>query len=281
MNLKLHGTQEYNNKMANACILYMEGTNCEDETKKAFESVGINAELVHIKQLTGNVPTKLKRSLESYDILMIPGGWSAGDYVRAGAIFAARIKSSIMPEITAHVDEGKFVLGVCNGFQVLTELGLLPGFNGPADTPEAALTTNQNGHFECRPVYLKHSETCQLTESIAKNAVLQVPVAHAEGRFTFSKDVQTRFLDRLVENNQIVFKYCKDNGTDAEGEYPWNPNGSLADIAGICNPEGNVLGMMPHPERVMDNYQQSDWTRNKDQTIAGRIFFESIAKKIE
>lgn len=257
------------------CVLFMEGTNCEDETRRAFEQIGLEAELVHLKQLTGDVIPELRRNLGDYSVLMIPGGWSAGDYVRAGAIFAARIKSKLREDIKDFIEDGKLVLGVCNGFQVLTELGLLPAFEGISETPEAALTNNANGRFQCRPVYLKHTGKCRFTEKIGEDNVLQIPVAHAEGRFTFGENDE-KYLEKLIENEQIVFRYCRADGSDALGEFPWNPNGSLYDIAGICNPEKNVLGMMPHPERVVDGIQQADWTRKKKGRGDGRIFFESI-----
>jgi phosphoribosylformylglycinamidine synthase I len=263
----------------NACILYMEGTNCEEEMKRAFAQAEIEAELVHLKQLTGDVPAELKRNLSDYDVLMIPGGWSAGDYVRAGAIFAARIKSKLMPEIKEFIDDEKLVGGVCNGFQVLTELGLLPGFDGISKFPEAALTNNLT-RYQCRPVYLKHAGKCAFTGKIPAGKVLQVPVAHGEGRFTFGENDE-KYLQKLIENKQIVFTYCKADGSDANGEFPWNPNGSLRDIAGICNPEGNVLGMMPHPERVVDGIQHADWTRALSKKGDGRLFFESIAEYLK
>jgi phosphoribosylformylglycinamidine synthase I len=262
-------------KMKKACILIMEGTNCEEETKIAFEKVGLEAELVHLKQLTGDVPRERRRNLADYSILMIPGGWSAGDYVRAGAIFAARIKSRLMEEIEEFVDDGKVVVGICNGFQILTELGLLPGFDGISETPEAALTNNANGRFQCRPVYLKHGGKCAFTNGVGEERILQIPVAHAEGRFTFGEN-NGKYLEKLIEKKQIVFRYCHPDGREAEGKFPWNPNGSLYDIAGICNPQGNVLGMMPHPERVIDGIQHADWTRKNLGRGDGRIFFESI-----
>ena len=258
----------------------MEGTNCEDETQKAFELVGFEAEKVHLKQFTGDVSHDRKRFLEDYDVLFIPGGWSAGDYVRAGAIFAARIKSTILPEIQSFIDCGKLVAGVCNGFQVLTELGLLPGFSGISKTPEAALTNNQNGRFQCRPTYLIHENSCAFTEEIDKGVVLQIPVAHAEGRFTFGEKDE-KLLERLQENNQVVFRYATENGEYANGEFPWKPNGSLYDIAGIASPEGNVLGMMPHPERVLSSFQHADWTRQNRKTGDGLMLFESLSTYVK
>ena len=267
-------------KDVKACILLIEGTNCEFETKRAFEGVGINAELVHLKQLTGDAPKDRRRNILDYEILMLPGGWSAGDYVRAGAIFAARIKSKLIKNLKEFLDNGHLIGGICNGFQILTELGLLPGFDGISDKPEASLTTNLNGKFQCRPTYLKHENKCRLTEKIPEGDVLQIPIAHAEGRFTFGEN-EDKLLERLIDNNQIVFRYCYPDGKEAEGKFPWNPNGSLYDIAGICNPDGNVLGMMPHPERIIDGIQKADWTRTNPKGGDGRIFFESIAEYVK
>jgi phosphoribosylformylglycinamidine synthase I len=249
--------------------------------KYALEDVGIEAEIVHLKQLTGDAPKEKLRKLSDYQILMLPGGWSAGDYVRAGAIFAARIKSKLLDDISEFVSNGYLVGGICNGFQILTELGMLPAFQGISEYPTAALTNNRNTKFQCRPTYLRHENACALTGNIPLGEVLQIPVAHGEGRFTFGEKDQ-ELLKQLEDNKQIVFRYCKSNGGDAAGEFPWNPNGSLDDIAGICNPEGNVLGMMPHPERVMLKIQNADWTRSGPEGPGdGRIFFESIAEHMK
>jgi phosphoribosylformylglycinamidine synthase I len=256
----------------------IEGTNCEQEMKYALEEVGIGAEIVHLKQLTGEAPKGMERKLSDYRVLMLPGGWSAGDYVRAGAIFAARIKSKLLPEIIDFVENGFLVGGVCNGFQILTELGLLPAFKGISEYPTAALTNNRSTKFQCRPSYLRHENKCAFTGKIKPGQVLQVPVAHGEGRFTFGEK-DKELLKELIDNKQIVFRYCRPDGKDTQGEFPWNPNGSLYDIAGISNPEGNVLGMMPHPERVMHKIQNADWTRTGTQGAGdGRVFFESIAE---
>jgi len=265
-----------------AAVLIIEGSNCEAETKQALERVGVPAEIIHLKQLTGDCSNERKRALSDYDLLFLPGGWSAGDYIRAGAIFAARAKSKLGGQLADFVDDGKLVVGVCNGFQILTEVGLLPGFDGMSETPEAALAINKNSRFQCRPTYLKHESQCKATSGIDVGRVLQVPVAHAEGRLTFGGN-EKKALARLKKNNQIIFTYCMPDGSPAGGEFPWNPNGSLNDIAGISNPGGNVLGMMPHPERVIDGIQKADWTRSKKSSTEGDglAFFKSIAVQLK
>lgn len=261
------------------CVVRIEGTNCEDEMADAFRMVGASAEKVHLKQLEGRCAPELERSLEDYDILAFPGGFSAGDYVRAGAIFAARMKASLGKELRTFVEEGKPIIGICNGFQILVELGLLPAFDGVmSDVPEAALCTNDSGRFECRPSLLRNvnKEKCIFTSDIETGRVLYSPSAHAEGKLVSNVP---DFVERLEENDQVVFRYAAPKGVDMG--YPWNPNGSPSDIAGICNPAGNVLGMMPHPERAMTAYTVDDWTRgylNKDGD--GRMIFESVMQHI-
>ncbi|MGQ0535166.1 MAG: phosphoribosylformylglycinamidine synthase subunit PurQ [Methanobacteriota archaeon] len=251
-------------------ILRIEGTNCEAEAFDAFRGVGAAPELVHLNQLLGtNVETEDRRNLFDYDVLMLPGGFSAGDYVRAGAIFAARIKAGLGKDLSEFVKEGRPVVGVCNGFQLLVELGILPAIGGAvvSETPRAVLTTNDSNRFECRPVYLKKSsESCKLTAKYPKGAVVNFPAAHGEGKFLLPDPRQYR---DLVENGQIAFRYSDPDG-DVDAAYPWNPNGSPWNVAGVTNPEGNVLGLMPHPERVFHGWQHPDWTRPDPGSRAGR-----------
>lgn len=240
------------------CVLRIEGTNCEDEMANAFRMVGAEAEKVHLKQLTGQSPLSMRRKLEDYDILALPGGFSAGDYVRAGAIFAARMRSAIGPDIREFVESEKPVLGVCNGFQILVELGLLPAMDDVmSEVPTAALFTNDSARFECRPTLLRNDNRgkCRFTSDIGKGNVVMFPSAHAEGKLM---SLDPKFVERLEDNDQIVFRYVSPNG---DAEYPWNPNGSESDVAGICNPSGNVLGLMPHPERALTVFNHPDWTR--------------------
>ncbi len=271
-----------NREDINVAVLRIEGTNCEEESYLAFSRLGANAEKVHIKQLLGqDVTEKEERNLEDFHILMIPGGFSAGDYIRAGAIFGARLKSALEEDIKEFVESGKPVLGVCNGFQVLVELGLLPAIDEVmSDVPRAALETNDSNRFECRPSLLKleNNSSCVFTKGYDKDEVVLYPSAHAEGKFVLENDDD---LDRLKKNDQIVFRYTSPEGEQVD--YPWNPNGSIEDIAGICNPKGNVLGLMPHPERVFFNHTNPDWTRRglENSRGDGRLIFESALTYVE
>ena len=263
-------------------VLRIEGTNCEEETYRAFKKLGADAEKVHLKQLLGmDVTDDEKRDLKDFDTVMIPGGFSAGDYIRAGAIFGARLKSGLGEELKSFVKTGKPVLGVCNGFQVLVESGILPSLNGKiTDVPEAALETNDSNKFECRPTLLKveNNSKCVFTKEYEKGETVLFPSAHAEGKFVVDSEEK---IEKLKDNGQIIFTYTNPEGTTPG--YPWNPNGSMEDIAGICNPEGNVLGLMPHPERVFDKYTNPDWTRKAEEHSKGdgKLIFESVIKYIE
>ena len=244
-------------------VLRIEGTNCEQESFDAFKRLGANPEFVHLKQLLNiDCDKDERRDIFDYQCLMIPGGFSAGDYIRAGAIFAARIKSKLQSQLKEFVKQEYPVLGICNGFQILTELGLLPGIDDIiSSAPDACLNINDSDRFECRPTLLKHESNgnCVFTSDISKGEIRLIPSAHAEGKLLFSKEKQEEYLKKLEKNDQIVFRYV-----DPEGKYaghPWNPNGSISNIAGICNHQGNVFGMMPHPERTFYKHQHPDWTK--------------------
>jgi len=256
------------------CILRVGGTNCDAETKRAFEALGVQAEIIHANEIAK------RRSLSEYHVLVFPGGFSYGDYVRAGAIWAKWILAKFGKELKAFVDENRPILGICNGFQVLVEAGLLPGFEGISPYPEAALATNVPPGYNCRWIYLKHETKgkCMFTWKIPKGRVLRLPVAHSEGRFIFAKETENQLLAKLYENDQLVFRYCNKDGEYAEGRFPTNPKGSFHDIAGICNPEGTIFGLMPHPERAFYWWQQPDWTRQRQmpQYGDGKLIFESI-----
>jgi len=256
---------------ARICILQIEGTNCELETFRSFKRLGAAAEIVHLKQLIGAVKEREKRKLKDYDLLVIPGGFSSGDYIRAGAILAARIRGTLGEEIDDFIRDGKPILGICNGFQVLVEMGLLPGLaDEKIGLQQAALTTNDSARFECRPVYIRQENrgNCVFTKGIEKGRIMKMPCAHAEGKFFISEKRREAYLQLLEENDQIVFRYIDPEGGYAS--YPWNPNGSVDNIAGICDPRGNILGLMPHPERAFYAYLDSEWSRRAKGGEEGR-----------
>ena len=213
-------------------VIVFPGSNCDADLLWAIRDVmGAEADYVRYDE----------SSLEGYDGVLIPGGFSYGDYLRCGAI--ARF-STIMDEVIRFAEEGKPVFGTCNGFQVLTEAGLLPG----------VLRRNDSLRFICKSAQLKVNNQTSFTSEYGENEVIQLPVAHGEGNYFCDEET----LQELIDNNQIVFTY--------EGE---NINGSVANIAGITNKAGNVLGMMPHPERAMEALLGSE---------DGKRFFASLLK---
>ncbi|MGQ9460909.1 MAG: phosphoribosylformylglycinamidine synthase subunit PurQ [Candidatus Bathyarchaeaceae archaeon] len=256
------------------CIMRVGGTNCDAETKRAFDDLGVRAEIIHLNEIAK------KGSILDYSALVFPGGFSYGDYVRAGAIWAKGTLAKLRHDLRRFVEEGRPILGICNGFQVLVEAGLLPGFEGVSEYPEAALATNIPVGYRCRWVYVRHENSgkCIFTHKIRKGEVLRIPVAHAEGRFLFSKEKEDSYLKRLYDNDQLVFRYCDEKGEYADGRYPANPNGSFYDIAGICDPSGTIFGLMPHPERAFYGWQLPDWTRKERMPRYGdgKLIFESM-----
>ncbi len=206
-------------------IVVFPGSNCDSD---AFYAIRDNAqqEVIYLWHKDTTLPKDI-------DCVILPGGFSYGDYLRSGAI--ARF-SPIMQEVITFAHNGGTVVGICNGFQVLTEAKLLPG----------TLMRNNTLNFVCKDVYLKTSNhSTRFTNKIPKDAILRIPIAHGEGNYYADEDT----IKSLVDNNQIVFQYCDKNGIIGKES---NPNGSLLNIAGIINKDGNVLGMMPHPERLSD-----------------------------
>ena len=202
-------------------VLQFPGTNCEYDTKYAFEQLGCEVEIIWHKEI--NIP-------EDTDLLVIPGGFSYGDYLRSGAI--ARF-ATIMESVQAYAAKGGKVLGICNGFQILLEAGLLPG----------AMKRNDSLHFISKYHTLKVVDNDNAFLSLLKkDEVLNIPVAHHDGNYY----IDSHGLKDLEENGQILLKYCDKNGNVV------NMNGSVSNIAGICNKEKNVFGLMPHPERAIE-----------------------------
>ncbi len=259
-------------------ILSIEGTNCDEELRVALQQLGASAEIVHLKQFEGrDVSPAERRRLSDYAALFVPGGFSSGDYVRAGAIFAARVRASIGPQLEEFVREGRIVAGICNGFQVLTELGLLPGApGGRLRRPDAVLMTNDSGRFECRPTFVAwQGGVFGSLAHLEKGARFLFPSAHGEGKLVLGGDAPTR-LRELEASGQILFRWVAPDG--GPPVYPWNPNGSEGDVAGLTNPEGNVFGLMPHPERSFFRAQAPDWTRTggPEGFGDGRTFFGAV-----
>lgn len=263
----------------NVCIMRVGGTNCDEETKRAFDELGVSASVVKINELIR------RRRLMEYDGLVIPGGFSFGDYVRAGAIWADVILEELGGAFRAFVAEKRPILGICNGFQVLVETGLLPRLGGGIGVPEVVLANNLPIGYRCTWVYLKHESSgkCVFTRRIPRNKVLRIPIAHGEGRLMVPIGEEDDYLKKLRDNDQIVLRYAKPSGEDALGEFPYNPNGSLYDIAGVCDPSGRVFGLMPHPERAYFGWQLPDWTgmQGIPRFGDGRLIFQSMVEYLE
>lgn len=242
--------------MINVCVIRGPGTNCDQETMQALKHFGVNVEVVHMNRFIRG-----SKDLEAYQGLVVPGGFSFGDHIRSGAIMGKMLKERFGAPLERFAEEGKPILGICNGFQVLVESGLLPGINGIHEQSRAALATNTSSKYEDRWIYLKNinEKKCIFTRGLKK--ITRMPVAHAEGKFTLPLGEEAKQLENLQENDQLVLCYAKEDGTLANGKYPENPNGSIADIAGICNPTGTIFGLMPHPERAFHRITYPDWTR--------------------
>jgi len=260
-------------KSVKVCILRTAGTNCDKETAFAFEMAGAHSELVHINRLISK-----EKDIHEYQVLALPGGFSYGDDIASGKIFANELKNKLGDELKKFVAEGKLIIGICNGFQILVKSGLLPG--NVALDQETSLIINDVGKFQDYWVYLKTAETqarttkCVWVKDLPE--MIYLPVAHGEGKFV-TKDKEV--LARLKKNHQIVFQYCDDQGKLAG--YPHNPNGSEDNIAGICDETGRILGLMPHPERNMYREQHPRWTMGPNAPDGLQIFNNAVtyAKK--
>src|SRR3989339_269393 len=244
----MHGTAGNQNiTKPKAIVLRTAGTNCDYETKAALELAGAAAERVHINRLINR-----DIALSDYQILAIPGGFSYGDDIASGKILANELKYRLGDMVREFDATGKPIIGICNGFQVLVKMGLLPG--DKYYKLNTTLTFNDSGFFECRWVYLKKSNTKGSRlwlEGLPD--VFPLPVAHGEGKFiTMDKTV----LDAIEGNKQVIVRYS-DTACETAA-YPLNPNGSANNIAGICNAKGNVFGLMPHPERFVYRWQHPD-----------------------
>jgi phosphoribosylformylglycinamidine synthase I len=226
-------------------ILRAPGTNCDVETAFAFQQAGAAASLVHVNQLIRG-----EQRLSHYQIMVVPGGFTYGDDIAAGRVLANELRLKLGEDIQRFIENGGLILGICNGFQVLVKAGILPPADG--NPSRVTLGTNDSGRFECRWVHLSVNKEsgCVFTRGIER---LYLPVAHGEGKFVADPGV-------LPELN--IALYYTDEGGNNKAGYPHNPNGSVANIAGICDRSGRIFALMPHPERHIRGTQHPQWTRH-------------------
>jgi phosphoribosylformylglycinamidine synthase len=261
---RLRRARGENGMASRALVLRTGGTNCDRETEFALRLAGAETERLHVNVLRDD-PGRLA----GFQLLVIPGGFSYGDDLGAGKVLANELLSKLRRPLERFLDDGKLVLGICNGFQVLVKTGLLPGLE--RWKPQATLTFNDSRRFEDRWTFLEAPPSvCVMAGSGER---LHLPVAHAEGKLVVQDE---EVLRRMRANGQIVYRYVNPQGGPAA--YPWNPNGSVDDIAAICDPSGHVLGMMPHPERHCLPVQDPRWPRRGLQSEGEglRIFRRAV-----
>jgi len=249
-------------------MLRAPGTNCDFETQVAFEMAGAEVDSALVTELFRG-----EKRLADYHIMVIPGGFTYGDDISAGKIMANELRLRLGDDIRRFVDDGRLVMGVCNGFQVLVKARILPGLTGYGSQP-VTLAANDSGKFECRWVYLRMNQEspCVFTRGMHS---LYIPVNHGEGKLVASPEV----LDKL---NAVLY-YADENGNTQAG-YPYNPNGSLRNIAGICDATGRIFALMPHPERFLRWTQHPRWTRETKRNSGDglQVFVNAVdwAKRI-
>jgi len=255
-------------------VLRAPGTNCDIETAAAFRKAGAQTETFHINRWIED-----KALIHRFQILAIPGGFSYGDDLGAGTVLGNEITQRLLDELARFIRDGKLIIGICNGFQILVKTGLLPGLSANHGNfkKEAVLYTNDSARYEDRWVYLKsYSKLCVFTSQMPKETIY-LPVAHGEGKF-IPQDNET--LQKIIDNDQVVFRYC-DSGGNVTDRYPLNPNGAVDNIAGICDTTGRILGLMPHPERFQDITNHPGWTREKIDAPDGMFIFRNAVSYIK
>lgn len=258
-----------------ALIFRTAGTNCDRETQFALRQEGFEADRLHVYRLFES-----PEQLAEYDLLVIPGGFSYGDDVAAGKILAHQMLHRLAEPLNRFVDAGKLVLGICNGFQVLLKSGLLPqGRVEPGQAHhDATLGWNDSGRFISRWVHLEAGEgPCVF---LPPGQRLSLPIAHGEGKFIVR---EPEILQALQSAGQVTLRYVPAEGNEPrfdppEGEEAYNPNGSVDDIAGLCDPTGRVFALMPHPERYVRVTHHPQWTRRDDLQPDGRVIFRRAAE---
>jgi phosphoribosylformylglycinamidine synthase subunit PurQ / glutaminase len=245
-----------------ALVLQAHGSNRDFDVIDALTLAGADARGVPLNELRDH-----KSLLADFQLLVVPGGFSYADALGAGKLLALDLASYFTDEVSAFVEAGKPVIGICNGFQVLVKSGILPGKQDQAKVKhETTLTFNAEGHFECRWVNLKSaSQNCIWTKDL--NEIITCPIAHGEGNFQGTAN---------ISQEHIALTYTHFDGSSANGTYPANPNGSSMDIAGICNSKGNVLGLMPHPENHIHNWQHPRHTRGETSGSGLKLFENGV-----
>jgi len=247
----------------NVLVLRGPGSNCDQETVFAFQQAGATASLCHINQLIRH-----ERRLSDYQVFVIPGGFTYGDDIAAGRILGNELKVKLGEDIKVFVDNGGLILGICNGFQVMTKAGILPEMS-KADAPPLTLTNNDSGRFECRWVHLliNKKSPCVFTQGLDN---IYLPIAHGEGKLVTD-------MRGLRELNAVL--YYTDEAGDRMAGYPHNPNGSMDNIAGVCDSTGRIFALMPHPERHIRFTQHPQWTRKKPKEHGdGFAIFQNAVK---
>ena len=245
-------------------VIYFPGNNCEEESLRAILASGMDGKIVRWNE---------RKDIEKYDGFLIPGGWGYEDRIRAGAIMA---KDPVFDIIKNEAENGKPVLGICNGAQALVECSMIPGLKNKV---EMALAPNKNpfvSGYYCTWIYVKSVQDknrCAFTKFTEKDEITPMPIAHGEGKF-IAKDKE--LIDKLIKNKQIIFQYSTKDGK-IEESFPTNPNGAMYNIAAICNKKGNVMATMPHPERASFIRQLPDFVDLKNKSVGNINLMESPA----
>lgn len=240
--------------MAKSLVLTGYGINSEEETSFAFESAGFQSTVRHINDLAEN-----PGELNDVQVLCIPGGFSYGDDTGSGNAFAQKMRLTLWDHLQKFITRDTLTLGICNGCQIVANLGLAPAIDGKYGERSIAVTHNLTARYQCRWVDVAVQDTN--SPWLSGGARMHIPVAHGEGRFMMAEGT----LQKLKDRKQVALRFVKPDGKSADGEFPFNPNGATDDIAGITDPTGRILALMPHPERGMFTWQRDDYARLKDK----------------
>lgn len=232
------------------------GINSEEETAKCFNWAGGEAKIVHVNDIVDG-----SHKLNNYQIIAFPGGFSYGDDTGSGNALANKIRNNLKEDLLTYLKEDKLVIGICNGMQIMANLGLVPATDLKYGERQAALMRNLHVSLECRWIHIKNvSQKCVWTKGIE---TMHLPISHGEGNFY----VEPAILEKMKANDQIVFKFVNEDGSPANNKFPANPNGAMEDITGVCDPTGKVFALMPHPERFNSWTNEDGWELKKEQLI--------------